>query len=401
MEHNPPKYGIRTRAVHAGEGPDPNTGASAPNLVMSTTFVVDADAPFSAENFSEDTPYLYTRWANPTVTQLEQKLADLERGEATVAFGSGMAAVTALLMNRLKPGDHLVISDVAYAGAVEFVNDTMAAMGIKVTRVNMTDLDQVADALSSPTKLVFAETPCNPILRLTDIQAVADLAHQAGAELAVDSTFATPIATRPIALGADYVVHSLTKYLGGHGDALGGAVIGPAERMNALRQHALIHLGGVISPFNAWLIMRGIATLPLRMRAHADNAIQIAVFLDDHPKVKQVNYPGLPSHPQFELAHRQMDNFSGMMAVQIENGPEVAKQLSRRLQVWHYATSLGHQRSLMFYIPTADILKTSFKLEGRQLENYRAYAGDGIFRLSVGIEDPEDLCADLEQALDF
>jgi len=304
-------------------------------------------------------------------------------------------------MNRLKPGDHLVISDVAYAGAIEFVNDTMPAMGVKVTRVNMTDLAQLADALSSPTKLVFAETPCNPIIRLTDIQAVADLAHQAGAELAVDSTFATPVATRPIALGADYVVHSLTKYLGGHGDALGGAVIGRTERMNSLRQQALIHMGGVISPFNAWLIMRGIATLPLRMRAHSDNAIQIAVFLNDHPKVKQINYPGMPTHPQFELAQRQMDNFSGMMAVQIENGPEVAKQLSRRLQVWHYATSLGHQRSLMFYIPTADILKTSFKLEGRQLENYRAYAGDGIFRLSVGIEDPEDLCADLEQALDF
>ncbi len=399
MNHNAKEYGMRTRAVHAGEEPDPTTGASAPNLVMSTSFIVDADAPFSAENLGEETPYIYTRWSNPTILQLEQKLASLDGGQAAIAFSSGMAAITALLINYLKPGDHLVISDVAYAGAIEFVNDTLPNMDVEVTKVNMSDLEAVDRAMRPQTKLVLAETPCNPIIRLTDIQALADLTHNAGAVLAVDTTFSSPIATRPLELGTDFVIHSLTKYLGGHGDALGGAVIGPAEAINHLRQNALVHLGGVISPFNAWLIMRGIATLPLRMKAHADNAMQVARFLEDHPKVTQVNYPGLPSHPQHDLAKRQMDNFSGMMAVQIENGPEVANQLSRRLKVFHYAVSLGHHRSLIFYIATGDIQATTFKLQGEQLADYRAFAGDGIFRISVGIEDPDDLCADLEQAL--
>jgi methionine-gamma-lyase len=386
--------------VHAGEKPDPATGASAPNLVMSTTFVADPDTSFSVEHMGEDHPFFYTRWANPTVDQLETKLADLEGAEACVAFGSGMAAVTALFLYHLSSGDHLVISDVSYAGTAELTLDLLPKMGVEITRVNMSDLDEVAGSVTDKTKLVYMETPCNPIIRLSDIAAVAKIARNAGAVLAVDSTFASPMATQPIMLGADYVIHSVTKYIGGHGDAVGGALLGPKSNMLTIRQKVLIHVGGIMSPFNAWLIMRGVATLPLRMHAHESGATKIAQFLESHPKVKKVIYPGLASHPQNELAKRQMKNFSGMLTFQVDEGAQAARHLANRLRIFHYAVSLGHHRSLIFYLPTEELLETSFKLNHVQLQSYRDFAGDGVFRVSVGIEDPDDLCVDLEQALE-
>jgi methionine-gamma-lyase len=395
-----PRLGFRTRAVHAGEAPDPATRASAPNIVMSTTFVVDdADAKFSANALGEDAPFVYTRWANPTVRQLEVKLADLEGGEAAVAFGSGMAATTALLLHVLKAGDHLVVSDVAYAGVAELVRHTLPRLGIDVEGVDLSDLAALRQALRPETRLVYAETPANPILKLTDIPAVAPLVHQAGALLVVDSTFATPVATRPLELGADFVVHSLTKYIGGHGDAVGGAVVGRAEAMARLTQDTAIHAGGILSPFNAWLIMRGMATLPLRMKAHEESALRIAGFLESRPGITRVIYPGLPSHPQHELARRQMESFSGMLTFQVPDGRATAHRLAERLQVIHYAVSLGHHRSLVFYLPTAEMDENSFRLSPEQLARYRELAGDGVFRLSVGLEDPDDLVADLDQAL--
>jgi methionine-gamma-lyase len=394
------KYGVQTRAVHAGESPDPITGASAPNLVMSTTFALDdAGGSFSALGLGEDAPYIYTRWGNPTVHQLEVKLASLENGEAAVAFGSGMAAASALFFHLLAAGDHLVISDIAYAGVAELVRDTLGKLGVEVTAADLSDLEDLRRALRPNTRLVWAETPANPILRLTDLRAVAEIVHQAGAELAVDSTFATPIATRPIEFGADYVVHSLTKYLGGHGDALGGVVVGSSERLAKLRQDTAIHMGGTMSPFNAWLILRGLATLPLRMAAHAANAMRLAEFLEAHPKVSRVIYPGLPSHPQAELARRQMANFSGMLTFQVPDGPAVAQKFADRLEVFHYAVSLGHHRSLVFYLGTDDVQANSFRLDAEHLTRYRDYAGDGLFRVSVGLEDADDLCADLDNAL--
>lgn len=393
-------YRFATRAIHAGEEPDPTTGASAPNIVMSTTFVTEADASFSAEDFGPDTPYIYTRWGNPTIAQLERKLASLEGAEAAIAFASGMAAVNALLLQSLKPGDHLVLSDVSYAGVAELAKDYLATHGIEVSRVDFSDPHNVEAAIRPNTRIVYAETPSNPIIRLTDIAAVAAIAHKAGAKLAVDSTFATPVATRPLELGADFVIHSLTKYLGGHGDAIGGAVIGNAADLAELRKGALIHFGGIISPFNAWLIIRGIATLPIRMRAHQDGATAVAEFLEGHPKVKRVIYPGLASHPQAELARRQMKNFSGMLSFQVKgDGAAAAKNFSDRLEIVHYAVSLGHHRSLIFYMDTADMLRTSFSMTAAQEASYRAFAGDGIFRFSVGLEDPADIIADLERAL--
>jgi cystathionine beta-lyase/cystathionine gamma-synthase len=400
MNDKKTRLGFRTRAVHAGEEPDPSTRASAPNIVMSTTFVIDdADVKFSANALAEDAPFVYTRWANPTVRQLEVKLASLEGGEAAVAFGSGMAAATALFLHTLKAGDHLVVSDVAYAGVAELVRDTLPRLGIDVQPVDLSDMEALEQALRPETRLVYAETPANPILKLTDIRAVAERAHDAGVQLAVDSTFATPVATRPLELGADVVLHSLTKYIGGHGDAVGGALVGRADAMARLTQDTAIHAGGVLSPFNAWLILRGMATLPLRMRAHAESALRVAQFLEAHPGVTRVAYPGLPSHPQHELARRQMERFSGMLTFQVPDGRATARRLAERLKVIHYAVSLGHHRSLVFYLPTDEMQKNSFRLNAEQLSRYRELAGDGIFRLSVGLEDVEDLCEDLDQAI--
>ena len=391
---------LHTLAVHAGERPDPATRASSPNLVMSATFVADPEISFSAERMDASSPFIYSRWSNPTVIQMEDKLAALEGAPACVAFSSGMAALGAVLLDRLKSGDHLVMSDVAYAGFSELATDLLSGLGVRVTRVDTSDLEAVRAAITPDTRLVHAETPCNPIVRLTDIAAVAEIVHAAGAKLMVDSTFATPIATRPLELGADYVVHSLTKYLGGHGDALGGAVLGSRDDLLRLRQRVSVHLGGVLSPFNAWLIMRGMATLPLRMRAHEEGARQVARFLEAHPKVERVVYPGLESHPQHALARRQMENFSGMMTFRVADGAAAAKVLSERLEVIHYAVSLGHHRSLVIYLPTDDMLEHSFVLDGTQIAAYRRWAGDGVFRLSIGIESPRDLIRDLEQALE-
>jgi cystathionine beta-lyase/cystathionine gamma-synthase len=399
MKDDKPRLGLKTRAVHSGENPDPVTRACAPNLVMSTNFRADADASFSVEGLEEDSPYFYTRWSNPTIRQLEQKLMELEEAEDCVVFASGMAAITALFLHLLRSGDRLLISDVSYAATAELTNDMLPRMGIEITRVNMSDLEEVSNAMSPEIKLVYVETPCNPILRLTDIEAVAEITHRAGAKLAVDSTFATPVATQPISLGADYVIHSLTKYLCGHGDAIGGALLGSRNELEGLRQKVAIRTGGIISPFNAWLIMRGMATLPIRMKAHESGAFRVASFLEAHSEAKKVLYPGLPSHPQHDLAKKQMKNFSGMLTFQLEGGAQAARTLADRLNIFHYAVSLGHHRSLVFYLPTEDLFESSYRLTAVQKKAYRDFAGDGVFRVSVGIEDPEDLCTDLEQVL--
>ena len=392
--------GLRTKAIHAGEGIDPNTGASAPNLVMSTTFAMSQPGGFSISDFEgDDAPFIYSRWGNPTVRQLEEKLAVLENAQDCIAFASGMAATAGLLLGTLDSGDHLVISDTNYAGTAELVRQTLPRMGIQVSIVDTSDIQSVRCAMRDATKMLWIETPANPILRLSDIAELAEAAHEYGASLAVDSTFATPIATRPIELGADYVVHSLTKYIGGHGDALGGAVLGDKKSLTRLRNEALVHQGGVLSPFNAWLIARGAATLPLRMQAHEANALVIAEFLESHPRVTHINYPGLPAHPQHELAKRQMANFSGMISFQTGQGAELARRMAQELDIIHYAVSLGHHRSLICWIATDDIMASTFQLPDRQLEAYRSFAGDGLFRLSVGLEDPEDLCRDLDRVL--
>ena len=392
--------GPRTMAVHAGEGPDPITGASAPNIVMSSTFVLDEPAGFSAYDIPEDAPYVYSRWSNPTVRQLEDKLAALEQAPTCRCFASGMAATAAVLLSVLKTGERLVMSDANYPGTAEFARNNLARMGIEVVTVNFSDLAAVEQAVTRSTSLLWGETPANPTMRITDIQAVAEIAHHSGARLAIDSTFATPMATQPISLGADYVIHSLTKYCCGHGDAMGGAVLASKENIRSIETDAQIHVGGVISPFNAWLINRGLGTLPLRMQAHEANALTVAQFLESHPQVTKVLYPGLASHPHHELAKRQMKNFSGMLSFQVAGGADRVSRMISELQIIHYAVSLGHHRSLICWLGTDDLMTSSYHLTGDALRAYREFAGDGVFRLSVGLEDPEDLCGDLARALD-
>jgi methionine-gamma-lyase len=390
-----------TTAIHAGEFVDPATRASSPNLVMSVTFAPETLTGFSARDEQGYEGFIYGRVSSPTVSQLEAKLAALEGGEAALCFASGVAAAHALICGRLSRGDHIILPDANYVGIAELARDTLPRFGIEVSFVDVSEPGEVAAAIRPSTRMLWLETPANPTMKLCDIAQLAALAHARGVrDVAVDSTYATPIATRPLELGADFVVHSLTKYLCGHGDAMGGAVIGRKPDLDTLNLEASVHFGGVLSPFNAWLILRGAATLPIRMRAHEDAALKVARFLEDHPEVTRVLYPGLPSHPQHELAKRQMKNFSGMMTFQTRHkGPEVAARMVKELEVIHYAVSLGHHRSLIYWIGTDDIQASTFRHSAAQLRGYRAYAGDGVFRLSVGIENADDLMTDLSRVL--
>ncbi len=395
--------GLQTTAIHAGEAPDPTTNASAPAIHMSSTFVVEEAASLSAHGLSDDSPFLYGRWASPTVEMLARKIATLEGTEDCLCLASGMAAATSIFLTLLSKGDHTIVSDVSYAGVAELVRDTLPRYGIEVSTVDMTNLQAVAAAVHPNTKLSHCETPSNPIMRLTDLTAVSKIANDAGALLSCDSTFATPIGCCPADFGVDLVMHSVTKYIGGHGDAIGGALAGSRELIGRLRAEAAIHHGSVMSPFNAWLIARGAATLPLRMKAHEAGALAVAAFLEQHPKVTQVVYPGLKSHPQHALATRQMTNYSGMLSFQVGDkaaAQAIAARMMTGLEVIHYAVSLGHHRSLIFLMETDDLMDTSFRLDSAQLDSYRAYAGDAIFRMSVGLEDAEDLIVDLARVLD-
>ena len=393
---------FETMAVHAGEEADPQTGALRQPLHMSTTFKLPGfgvklfDALFMEK---ADSACVYTRWGNPTLRALEKRLAKLEGAEACVVTASGMAAVSALLFTLLSSGDHLIASEVCYAGSQELMGLHLPRFGVEVSLVDTSDLDAVQAALRPNTKLIFCETPANPILRIADIQALREIAHGAGVPLAVDSTFASPAVQQPLALGADYVIHSLTKYINGHGDALGGAVLGCEEEMQRVRKEMLVHLGGALSPFNAWLINRGLTTLPVRMEKQCANALKVARFLEGHPKVARVFYPGLESHPHHALARRQMSAFGGMLTFQLKDGLGAAITLAEHIKLFQYATSLGHAHSLLFYYPTDIYIDALQFLDAEQKKGIREWTGEGIVRASIGLENADDLIADLERAL--
>ncbi|MEM9851564.1 MAG: aminotransferase class I/II-fold pyridoxal phosphate-dependent enzyme [Pseudomonadota bacterium] len=392
--------GLATKAVHAGDAPDPTTGASAPPIHMTSTFVVSEDAGFSAADLTEDSPFLYSRWASPNLNALAAKVAALEGTEDALCLASGMAAASAIFISLLSSGDHVIVSDVSYAGVAELARDTLPRFGIEVSLVDLSQPELLAQALRPNTKLVHCETPVNPITRLTDLATVCTMAHDAGALVSLDATFASPVGMRSADLGVDLIMHSATKYLGGHGDALGGVVAGSRDLIARLRTEYAIHFGGVMSPFHAWLISRGAGTLPMRMRAHQEGAV--AQWLEADPRVTRVLYPGLASHPQHALATQQMQNFGGMIAFQVGDasaGRRIAQRMMDDLEIIHYAVSLGHHRTLCFWMETDGLMETSFRLQGAQLQGYRDWAGDGLFRLSVGLEDAEDLIADLDRVL--
>jgi cystathionine beta-lyase/cystathionine gamma-synthase len=369
---------------------------------MSATFGLPEFDPefFQTLADSEPPPHVYTRWSNPTTQLLAERLAALEGGEAALVTASGMAAVSALALTLLGGGDHFIASEVCYVGSLRLFAERLPRLGVSVSLVDTSDVAQVRAALRPNTRLIFAETPANPILRITDIAALAEVAREASVPLVVDSTFAGPTLQRPLALGADYVIHSLTKFLNGHGDALGGVVVGPREELRRMRGEVLVNLGGVISPFNAWLILRGLVTLPLRMERHSQNALALARFLEDHPRVERVLYPGLESHPHHAVGQRQMSGFGGMLVMRLKGGLEAARRLTERARLFHHATSLGHMHSLLSCYTTSQYVDSATYLDDRQKATIREWMGDSFVRVSVGLEHVRDLMADLAQALE-
>jgi methionine-gamma-lyase len=385
--------GFHSRALHAGKFHDKTTGAHATPIFQTSTFIFD-DADQGARRFAfEEGGYIYSRLGNPNMTELEELVANLEGAEAGLAAGSGMAAISTALLTLLKKGDHIVASDTLYGCTFGFITEMLPQYGIEVTMVDASNLKEVEDALKDNTKVVYLETPANPTLKLIDIKGVSEIAHKKDAKVVVDNTFMTPYLQKPIALGADVVVHSATKYLGGHGDLIAGVVAGPQELLAQMRVPHLKDLGGIISPFDAWLLVRGIKTLGLRMEKHCTNAQKVAEYLEKHPLIEEVYYPGLPSHPQYELAKEQMSGFGGMIAFELKGGVEEGKVLMNNVEMIGLAVSLGSVDSLIQH--PASMTHSPVPKE----ERLAAGITDGLVRLSVGIEDAEDVIADLEGAL--
>jgi cystathionine beta-lyase/cystathionine gamma-synthase len=377
--------------VHAGNKIDPGTGAIRTPLVMANSYALPDDP--SDLNWSGTDAAIYTRNSGVNQLALQQRLAVLENGEDAVALASGVAALHAVFFTFLKSGDHVVVADVVYEATYRLFSELLPEKyGIEATFVDTSDLDAVRASLRPTTRLVHAETPANPTTRITDIEALSAIVHDHGALLSVDSTFASPLLLQPLAVGADLVIHSLTKYINGHGDAMGGAVIGSQELVQRIKNEAMVDVGGVISPFNAWLIMRGSVTLPLRMRQHCLGAQAVAEFLESDPRVAFVSYPGLASHPQHDLAVRTMPNgFGGMLAFAVRGTPDDQNRFVSNLRVITSAVSLGHDESLIVHVGTTGARAAFYP------EEFRTW---GHLRLSVGLEDPDDLVADLRAALD-
>ncbi len=394
-------FSFDTQAVHGGIAPDPATRAVVPSIVPSCMFDADwGDIGFSAEGTDpERAEFVYAREGHPNAAQLERRLALLDDADDAIVFSSGIAAISGLFLHLLGPGDHAVVSDVSYAGTAELVRGILRDKRIEITFADMSDPLDVKESIRGNTRLIYAESPCNPVLKIVDIAAIADIAHAAGARFALDSTFATPALQKPLKHGADFALYSLTKYYGGHGDAMGGAIVGEREEIARIRHQVGVHLGAALSPFNCWLINRGIETLPIRMARHAESAGIVAAFLEEHPVVTSVRYPGLPSHPQFELAGRQMSGPAGMISFTVRDFQAFGNAMAGNMRLFKYAASLGSTRSLILFCDTTDLQRTTFQLDDKHLDRYREWCGDGFFRLSIGLEDPLDLCGDLERVL--
>ena len=391
-----------TLCVHAGEGVDPQTKALRRPIHMANSYELPTDIEELLEVFSWEhlDKFQYTREHSATPRYLEERLAALENSEDCVVTASGMGAVSALLFTLLKSGDHLVASEICYTGTQKLMSVHLPRFGIDASLVDTTDLDAVRAAIRSETKLVLVETPGNPLVTISDIAALASIAHESGALLAVDSTWSGLITQSPMHYGADIVLHSATKYLNGHGDALGGAIMGSRRLLADVREYGVVHLGACISPFNAWLIMRGLVTLPLRMKQHAQNAQKVAQFLASQKGVFRVHYPGHPDHPQHAVAKRQMSDFSGMLNFSLNIDLLQNFEFIKALGLIRHAVSLGHDQSLILFIPTVFFFDDMVQFDEDQKEKYSRIMGDGIYRFSVGLESPEAIIEDLSQALD-
>ena len=375
--------GFDTRAIHAGQEPDPATGAVIPPLHLTTTYKQDGVGGLRGG-------YEYSRSGNPTRTALHEALAALEEGTTALAFASGLAAEDTLLRTVCRPGDHVVLGGDAYGGTFRLISRVLSEWGLEYTPVHLDDPDAVRAAMRPTTRVIWCETPSNPLLNITDIEATAAVAHDGGALLVVDNTFASPYLQRPLTLGADVVVHSTTKYLGGHSDVVGGALVTGDAALGERLAYNHNAMGAVASPFDSWLVLRSLKTLGVRMDRHSANAARVAEFLLGHAKVGSVLYPGLPTHPGHDVAAKQMSGFGGMVSFRLTDGEDAALKVCERAQLFTLAESLGGVESLIEHPGRM----THASAAGSPLE-----VPADLVRLSVGIEDVDDLLADLEQAM--
>jgi methionine-gamma-lyase len=390
--------GKATQAIHAGEARTSSTQKTGmpllPPIYQNSTFRF-ATAAECAEAFQdEESGYVYTRWGNPTQEVLEQKLAVLESGEAALATASGMGAVSTALLTALAEGGHVVAMENLYSATFQILNEELPRFGIETTFVDATDPTQIAHAIRADTKVLYLESPTNPLLKLVDLQAAAEIAKAHGVISMIDNTFATPCGQQPITFGIDVVVHSMTKYMSGSGAVIAGAIIGQKEFIVRAKEGALRNFGAVISPFNAWLTLHGLTTLPLRFARHSENATHVAAFLEAHPAAAWVRHPSLPSHPQHELAKRQMDAFGGMITLELKGGRAAGEHLVDHLQLCSLAVSLGDVRTLICH--PASTTHSHVPAEIRRQTGIT----DGLVRISIGLEDTEDIITDLGQALE-
>lgn len=392
------EMGFDTRAIHGGHIGDKQFGSLATPIYQTSTFIFDSAEQGGNRFAGQENGYIYTRLGNPTCTEVEEKLALLEGGEAALATGSGMGAISSALWTALKAGDHVVASDTLYGCTFALLNHGLTRFGIDVTFVNASNLEEVREALRPNTKVVYLESPANPTLKINDIRQISDIAHKNSSDclVFVDNTFCTPCLQRPLELGADVVVHSATKYLNGHGDVIAGFVVGKQDFINQVRFFGLKDMtGAVLSPFDAYLIIRGMKTLPIRMERHCKNAMEVAKFLEAHPAVDKVYYPGLESFEDYELAKKQMSQPGAMISFELKGGVEEGKTVMNNVKLSTLAVSLGDAETLIQH--PASMTHSPYTAE----ERHAAGISDGLVRLSVGLENVEDIIADLKQSLDL
>jgi methionine-gamma-lyase len=389
------KLKFATECVHAGEKPDPVFGAHTTPIFQTSTFIFENVEQGAARFAGEEAGYIYTRIPpnTPTHAVLAEKVAVLEGGEAGQTFASGMAAITAVVLTALKQGDHLISTDVVYGCTYSLFSEILPGLGIDVSFVDTTDIENVKRALKPETRMVFLETPANPTLNVCDIREIATLARAQGAVCVVDNTFATPYFQKPLLLGADVSLSSCTKYIGGHADLLGGIVVGNRDFMKRLEK-VVGYTGGIMGLHEAWLCIRGLKTLHIRMERHAENALKVADFLESNPAVEWVRYPGLLSHPQHEVAKKQMNGYGGMLSFGIKGGIEAGSKLMNSVRLCSLAVSLGATDTLIQHPASMTHACVPKDVRGK------VGITDELVRLSIGIEDAEDIIADLEQALE-
>jgi cystathionine beta-lyase/cystathionine gamma-synthase len=385
--------GFSTKAVHAGDKRGSSTGAVVEPIYETSVFAFSSTKELVDVMSEKAEGYVYTRYGNPTVRSAEKKMAELEQSEDAAVFSSGMAAIATTLFTLVSSGDHVVSTRDLYGGTLEFFNKVLPKLGVETTLVETTDLNEITSTTRSNTKVIYAETPTNPTLKVTDLSAIAKVGKRKGATVIVDSTFASPYNTKPIGLGVDIVVHSATKYLSGHNDITAGVVCSSekfAQELKKMRRS----LGGTLDPLAAWLLLRGLKTLGLRMERHNSNGIKVARYLEKHPKVKKVHYPGLESHPQHAIAKRQMTGYGGVVSFEIDGDFQTTTKFIENLRLCSLAASLGGTETLVTQPVTS-----SHYFVNRE-ERKKAGITDQLVRLALGIEDPEDIISDLKHALD-